>query len=194
MKHPLDLDTRRLQPTADGRQSWRGLDELAAGEALQELLRSEFPEEAEAWVQPLDRRRFLTLLGASLALAGVSGCSDKPAPAELIVPYVEQPEELTPGRPLFYATAMPLCGLATGLIVKSHEGRPTKVEGNPRHPASLGASDAIGQASILGLYDPERSQTVTYLGQPRAWNEALTALRTALDDQQKKGGGLACAC
>jgi molybdopterin-containing oxidoreductase family iron-sulfur binding subunit len=188
MKHPLDWETLRQRLAADGRQSWRGLEELAAGEEFQELLRSEFPEEAPDWSQPLDRRRFLTLLGASLALAGVAGCSSKPAPSERIMPYVTQPEVLTPGRPLFYATAMPLCGLATGLLVKTHEGRPTKVEGNPRHPASLGATDAFAQASILGLYDPERSQSATHLGQPRAWDEALSALRAALEEQEKKGG------
>ena len=82
------------------------------------------------------------------------------AAAETIVPYVRQPEELVPGKPLFYATAMPLGGVATGLLVESHEGRPTKIEGNPLHPGSLGATDVFAQAAVLGLYDPDRSQTL----------------------------------
>ena len=82
---------------------------------------------------------------------------------------------MVPGKPLYFATAMPLAGVATGILVESHEGRPTKIEGNPGHPASLGATDLLIQASVLGLYDPDRSQAVTYRGQPRAWNEALSA-------------------
>ena len=93
-------------------------------------------------------------MGASLALAGVTACTRQPA--EKIVPYVRQPEELVPGKPLFFATAMTLGGVATGLLVESHEGRPTKIEGNPLHPGSLGATDVFAQAAILGLYDPDR--------------------------------------
>src|SRR5438045_8410220 len=100
---------------------------------------------------PLGRRRFVTLLGASLALAGLDGCSRMP-PRD-ILPYVDQPE-LTPGRPRYYATSMVLDGYATGLLVESHEGRPTKVEGHPDHPASLGAAGVFEQASVLQLYDP----------------------------------------
>ena len=101
-------------------------------------------------------------MGASLALAGLTGCTRQPT--EFIMPYVRQPEELIPGRPLFYATAMPLGGYATGLLVESHEGRPTKAEGNPEHPASLGACDPYSQAAILGLYDPDRSQALSFAG------------------------------
>src|SRR5207253_9075044 len=114
---------------------------------------------------PVARGGFLRLMGASLALAGVSACTRQPA--ERIVPYVRQPEELVPGRPLFYATAMTIGGVAAGLLVESHEGRPTKIEGNPQHPSSLGASDVYAQAAILGLYDPDRSQTLTNLGEIR---------------------------
>ena len=91
-------------------------------------------------------------MGASLALAGVSACTRQPN--EELVPYVRQPEELVPGKPLFYATAMPFAGAGMGLLVESHEGRPTKIEGNPDHPSSRGATDLFAQASILGLYDP----------------------------------------
>ena len=98
-------------------------------------------------------------MGASLALAGLTACTRQPT--EHIMPYVRQPEELIPGRPLFYATATTLNGVANGVLVESHEGRPTKIEGNPEHPATLGACDAFSQASVLQLYDPDRSQTVT---------------------------------
>jgi molybdopterin-containing oxidoreductase family iron-sulfur binding subunit len=147
---------------------------------------SEFPDAAD----PVTRRRFLALMGASLSLAGLSGCAVRPPPGK-IVPYVKQPDGLVPGRPLFFATAMTLDGLATGVLVESHEGRPTKVEGNPQHPSSLGATDAFAQASILQLYDPDRSRSITQFGQPRGWTEAVTALRAALERQRgRKGAGL----
>jgi molybdopterin-containing oxidoreductase family iron-sulfur binding subunit len=97
-------------------------------------------------------------MAASLALAGISAACTR-QPTESIVPYVRQPEQFIPGRPLYYATAMTLGGYATGLLVESHLGRPTKIEGNELHPASLGATDAFAQASILSLYDPDRSQS-----------------------------------
>src|SRR5262245_11235728 len=104
-----------------------------------------------------ERREFLQLLGASMALAGASGCA-LAEPDDKIVPYDVQPPEVTPGRPSFYATAMPLDGWGVGLLVESHTGRPTKVEGNPAHPASLGAAGVFEQASVLGLYDPARAK------------------------------------
>src|ERR1700682_3318210 len=111
----------------------------------------------------MQRRDFLKLMGASVALGGLASCY----PAEKIVPYVKQPETLTPGKPIFFASAMPLSGYATGVLVESHMFRPTKIEGNPDHPSSLGASDAYMQASILGLYDPDRSQVVKHLATSR---------------------------
>src|SRR5205814_7019396 len=116
-------------------------------------------------------------MGAALALAGLTGGSVRPAPPRTLVPYVRAPEEVVPGKPLFFATAMTLGGAAIGLLVESHLGRPTKIEGNPDHPASLGATDIYSQASVLTLYDPDRSQTVTHLGQTRTWDDALRVLR-----------------
>jgi MoCo/4Fe-4S cofactor protein with predicted Tat translocation signal len=173
---------------AQGKKYWRSLDELANTEAFQELMRREFPEQASVWPDSLSRRQFLTLMGASLALAGLTGCSVRPAASIDMAPYVRAPEEIIPGKPLFYATAMTVSGVAVGLLVESHLGRPTKIEGNPDHPASLGATDLFNQASVLGLYDPDRSKTVTYLGQTRTWDEALTAIRTAMQQQQKRRG------
>jgi MoCo/4Fe-4S cofactor protein with predicted Tat translocation signal len=168
---------------SQGKKYWRTLEELADDEAFQELVRYEFPEQADVWPDHLSRRRFLMLMGASLALAGVGGCSVQPAPSTEIVPYVHPPEEITPGKPLFYATAMTVAGDASGLLVESHLGRPTKIEGNPNHPGSLGSTDLFNQAAVLELYDPDRSQTVTYLGKTRTWDEALATIRTARDKQ-----------
>jgi molybdopterin-containing oxidoreductase family iron-sulfur binding subunit len=165
---------------------WRTLDELAQDSMFRERLGNEFPSEIEAITDPVARRTFLKLMGASLALAGVTACTRQPA--ERIVPYVRQPEQIVPGRPLFYATAMPLGGISTGLLVESHEGRPTKIEGNPLHPGSLGASDVFAQAAVLGLYDPDRSQTLTNLGDIRPWSAFLGTIRAALTAQQPLEG------
>jgi molybdopterin-containing oxidoreductase family iron-sulfur binding subunit len=129
-------------------------------------------------------------MGASLALAGLgAGCTRQPL--ETIVPYVTMPEEVVPGRPLFFATAALHGGFARGVLVESHLGRPTKVEGNPDHPASLGSTDAFGQASVLDLYDPDRSQTVTNRGEIRSWSAFLAAVKAALAVQRTlKGAGL----
>jgi molybdopterin-containing oxidoreductase family iron-sulfur binding subunit len=188
----VDLDAIRERLAVEGgRPYWRGLEELAETPQFQELMRREFPDDADQWLDPVTRRQFLVLMGASLALAGVAGCSARPAPHEQIMPYVHQPEEIIPGKPLFYATSMTLGGSGIGLLVESHEGRPTKVEGNPNHPASLGATDVFAQASVLGLYDPDRSATVRYRGRPRGWNDALAALRAAIDKlRARRGAGL----
>ncbi len=149
----------------------------------------ESSEEMVARAARMDRRELLKFGGVSLALAGLTACTRQPA--EKIVPYVRQPEEIVPGKPLFFATAMTLGGYATGLLVESNMGRPTKAEGNPLHPASLGATDAFSQAALYGLYDPDRSETVTYLEEIRAWPAFLSAMRNALEKaKERKGRGL----
>ncbi len=163
---------------------WRSLEERAATPEFEESLGGEFPSHAAVWDDGLSRRRFLELSGASLALGGLAACTRQPR--EQIVPYVKQPEEVVPGRPIFFATAFPLAGYATGLLVESHTGRPTKVEGNPDHPSSLGATDAFAQASILGLYDPDRSQILTQFGRIRTWQ----ALAEAVGSRMKSIRGL----
>ncbi len=125
-------------------------------------------------------------MGASLALGGFGACTRQPA--EAIVPYVRQPEDLVLGEPLFFATAMPMGGAATGLLVESHEGRPTKIEGNPLHPGSVGSADVFAQAAILGLYDPDRSQTITRLGEIKPWADFLGTMRAAMTAQQPLAG------
>jgi len=172
---PLDLAAVRAQlQSKTGKQYWRTLEELAGDPNFQELLHREFPRQAPSeWDESVDRRDFLKLMAASLALAGLSGCGR--APEQYIVPYVKQPDGLVPGKPQFYATAMSFGADAIGLLVESHEGRPTKIEGNPDHPASLGATNAFAQASILNLYDPDRAQTVTQAGEIRTWSQFLDA-------------------
>ena len=183
---PVEFEGVRRPGAAARRRYWKSLDELAQAPAFLEFLHREFPEQASMFEDEKGRREFLTLMGASLALAGLTACTKQPE--ERILPYVRQPETLVPGRPLFFATAASHDGYARGLLVESHEGRPTKVEGNPDHPASLGATDAFGQAHVLGLYDPDRSKAVLYLGQLRTWGDFRAALREPLATLKAKGG------
>ncbi len=186
----LDLAALRARLAGmQGKTYWKSLEELAETEEFQEFLHREFPRGASEWADAVSRREFLRLMGASLALAGLTACTRQPD--EKIVPYVRAPEEIVPGEPLFFATAMPLGGFATGVLVESHMGRPTKVEGNPQHPASLGATDAFAQASVLTLYDPDRSQVVTNRGRISTWDAFLGAVSPELERQRtSKGAGL----
>jgi len=172
-----------------GKAFWRTLDELADDPSFVERLHNEFPSQVEAITDPTTRRTFMKLMGASLALAGVTACTTQPE--EAIVPYVRQPEGLVPGTPMYYATAMTLGGVATGLLVESHEGRPTKIEGNPQHPSSLGAADVFAQAAILNIYDPDRAKSLTNLGDVSSWPEFILAMKAALAAQQPlQGAGI----
>ena len=175
----------RLEGTR-GREYWRSLEALSETPEFEAFLHREFPEHASEWLDPVGRRGFLKLMGASLALAGITACTRQPD--ERIVPYVRQPEEIVPGKPLFYATAMPLSGSGLGLLVETHEGRPTKIEGNPDHPSSRGATDVFAQAAILDLYDPDRSQTLSNLGEIRPFGAFIGAMRTVVNAQQAKQG------
>jgi molybdopterin-containing oxidoreductase family iron-sulfur binding subunit len=185
---PMDLQAVRakLQSKA-GKQYWRSLEELAADPEFEELLYREFPRLAPSeWDEGVDRRDFLKLMAASLALAGISGCGR--TPEQHIVPYVKQPDGLIPGKPQFYATVMPFGADAIGLLVESHEGRPTKIEGNPDHPSSLGATNVFAQASILNLYDPDRAQTPTKFGDIHTWAEFLSSAQAIAAGAKLAGG------
>jgi MoCo/4Fe-4S cofactor protein with predicted Tat translocation signal len=172
-----------------GPEYWRSLEELAGSSAFQEALHREFPKGASEWVDSVSRRGFLKVMGASMALAGMTGCVR--LPLEPIVPYVRQPEDVIPGRPQFYATAMTLGGYASPLLIESHLGRPTKIEGNDKHPASLGGTDIFAQAHILGLYDPDRSQSVVSMGDQQSWQAFLNALHGPLTAQKAlQGAGI----
>ena len=183
----LDLATAKAQiEETTGPEYWRSLEELAGSEEFQEMLHREFPKGASEWLDGFSRRGFLKTMGASLALAGLTGCTRMPITE--IVPYVRQPENVVPGRPMFYATAFTLGGYASPILVESHLFRPTKIEGNPQHPASLGGTDIYAQASLLDLYDPDRAQNITYLGDIRSFNEFLEAVRGPINVQKSIAG------
>ena len=189
-KDKLDLQTVRAQiAQTKGPEYWRSLEELAGSSEFQEMMHREFPKGASEWLDAVSRRGFLKLMGASLAMAGMTACTKQPL--EPIVPYVRQPEEVIPGRPLFFATAFTLGGYASPILVESHLYRPTKIEGNEQHPASLGGTDVFAQASILGMYDPDRSQTIAYLGDVQTWGNFLEAIRGPLNAQKAvQGAGI----
>ncbi len=157
------------------RTYWRSIRQLEESAESRAFLEREFPEGASELPEGITRRELMTLMGASLSIAGLAGCDIVRRPVENIVPYVTAPEDSVPGIPRYYATTMPFGRSAYGLIVESHEGRPTKIEGNPAHPSTLGASSARIQASILGLYDPDRSQTVRLKGESKTWADFVTA-------------------
>lgn len=176
--------------TARGKQYWRALEELAETPEFREALENEIPDATRYLDLHMDRRQFLTLSAASLALAGLSGC--RYLPQHKLVPYVNQPEEETPGVPLYYASTAPtFWGYGIGTIVTSRDGRPIKMDGNPGHPASLGSTDIFTQAATLTLYDPDRSQAVSHEGDFSTWEEFFNSARSLLQRQLAvKGAGL----
>src|SRR5215217_5650877 len=196
------LSLQDAEGPRNGKKYWRSLEELADTPQFREFVAREFPQQAEEWHDPIERRTFMKLMGASLALAGLTGCVFQPP--EAIVPNVNQPEEHIPGKSLFYATAAPLFGAATPVLVRSNDGRPTKIEGNPEHPNNKpsqspsenpiwnprgsSATDIFTQASILNLYDPDRSQTLTYREDIRTWTAFVGDMRSAFDEQRGKQG------
>jgi molybdopterin-containing oxidoreductase family iron-sulfur binding subunit len=183
-----DAIRQRFQQADDPGQ-WRSLEELAKTANFQDWLKYEFPAGADQWVDSVTRRGFLKLMAASLGLAGLTACVRYPE--EKIVPYVDQPNGMTPGKPQFYASASLHDGFANGVLVESHEGRPTKIEGNPDHPASMGATDLFAQASVLDLYDPDRAQVITSGNQIKTWQAFASEMAHALNAQNgKQGAGL----
>ena len=186
-ERPINLASLRLKlHAAGGRHYWRSLDELASSPEFEEMVHREFPEAASEWTDAISRRNFLKVMAASIALAGVAGCTKEPQ--ERIVPYVRPPANMVPGLPLHFASAMPLRGIGTGVLVTSREGRPIKVEGNPDHPASLGASNIYMQASILSLYDPDRSQTPIHMGDVSDWSTFKSAIALVMKTKRLAGG------
>ena len=168
---------------------WKSLEEWSHSPDFLPYLHREFPEYASEWDNGMNRRRFLQLMAASLALAGLTSCSRQPQ--EKLVPYVRRPEEIIPGKPLYYATTFPHRGYGKGVLVRTEMGRPTKIEGNPDHPASLGATDVFMQASILGLYDPDRSQTIREGEDISTWDAFTQFIRTRIEQhEQDQGAGL----
>jgi MoCo/4Fe-4S cofactor protein with predicted Tat translocation signal len=190
-KNSIDLAVAHAKAAQQGgKRFWQSLEELSDTKEFRNFLENEFPANAEAEKDSdrPNRRDVLKWMAASAAMAGLGACTK--LPTEKIVPYVRPPEEIIPGRPLFYATAMPLGGIATGVLVESHMGRPTKIEGNPEHPGSRGGTDVFTQASILGLYDPDRSQTVVFEGRLSSWADFTAAMGNARTSLAGKGSGM----
>lgn len=186
---PGQIDLAAIRSKLNGVQGqryWRSLNELAETPEFREMLHREFPEGASEWEDGLSRRSFLKMAAASLALAGLTACTKQPV--REILPYVKQPEELVLGEPLFYASTMQLGGYATGILAKSREGHPIKVDGNPEHPASVGASSVWMQASLLDLYDPDRSQSFLHNGEISSWADFISDLNELVGEHEKDKG------
>ena len=170
---------------SNGRARPRGSPDASASRPYQREA-DEFASGASEWPDDLSRREFLRLAGATLALAGLNSCTKQPL--ETIVPYVKQPEIVVPGKPLRFATATQFGGFGQGLLVTAYEGRPTKIEGNPTHPASLGATTVWAQADVLDLYDPDRAQTVTTGGAIKTVGDFWDALNLGIEPLKANGG------
>ena len=163
---------------ATGRKYWRSLGQLGDTPEFRQWLEREFPQGASEFAGgEVSRRSFLQLMGASTALAGLSlaGCR---RPEKHLVPFTRGVEWSIPGKALFYATSRPWRNGYAPVVAQTNDGRPTKVDGNPLHPASKGASDAFTQASVLDLYDPDRSQHVLFEGNNKSWGNFQDALAT----------------
>lgn len=175
-------------------QYWRSLEQLADTDEFREFLHREFPVAAselpeEDGPDGFSRRRWMQLMGASLALGGAVGCR---WPEDKIVPFVDRPENRIPGKPQVFATAWQIDGVARALTVRSFDGRPTKTAGNKQYAYSWGGTDVLDQALPLGLYDPDRAAEPTENGQLRTWGEANQLLRSAGQAAESNGGeGLA---
>ena len=181
----------RPVPARSEPEYWQSIEQWMDSTQFETMMKNEFPEDASEWLDPVSRRQFLTVMGASVALAGAVGCNPslKPASAHKVVPHVRQPEQMLPGVPLFFTTVITQnAGVGLGLLVKQVEGRPIKIEGNPNHPGSLGGTDIYAQASILNLYDPDRSKSVLKGGQQAGFEQFLPAIKNDLEKQKAKQG------
>lgn len=163
---------------------WKSLEEKAESPDYVLHSETEFPKQS-IWDTEISRRDFLKIMGASMAMAAFSGCRK---PIEKIFPQAENPEYQIPGKALFYATALPIGGYGRGVLVASYEGRPIKIEGNIKHPDSLGATDAISQAMVLSMYDNDRSKVLLHNGSVDSWDSFQRTLQTLLSEQQEKSG------
>ncbi len=169
---------------AAGRKYWRSVEERSGSPDILKAAQREFPPGASE-LDGVSRRSFVQLLSASAALAGGVACQ---RPNHKIVPFVRRPPEVTPGNPLHFATAYSLEGFGSGLVVESHSGRPTKIEGNPDHPDTAGATNSIEQALILNLYDHNRARQIRHKGEPAAWKSLLAELATRSQTLAADGG------
>lgn len=175
---PQDIDIAAIRATIESGQGpafWQSLDAVAQTPAFKRFIEREYPAAAHLAKGP-DRRGFFKLMAASFAMAGLAACDNGDDGRSKEVPYVRQPEGLEPGVPLSYASTSIIDGFANGVLVTTVNGRPIKIEGNPEHPWSRGGTDIFAQASVLGLYDPARSQTVRYLNRIASWDAFRAAM------------------
>ncbi|HTX40655.1 MAG TPA: TAT-variant-translocated molybdopterin oxidoreductase [Acidobacteriaceae bacterium] len=185
-RKPTLAEVREKLANQKGKRYWRSIDELAETPEFQELVAKEFPEQSSEWIDSVSRRGFLKVMGASLALAGLAGCTKQPD--ELIYPYVKAPEDLILGKPVYFASAFPFTTGAVPTLIKTEAYRPIKVEGNPEHPYNQGGTDPITQATLLDMYDPDRSQHVLNRGETRPWISFVAEFRAMLADKKASGG------
>ncbi|MGA7317559.1 MAG: TAT-variant-translocated molybdopterin oxidoreductase, partial [Silvibacterium sp.] len=169
-----------------GKRYWRSIDELAGTPEFEAALSQEFPQHSSEWIDPVSRRGFMKMMGASMALAGLAGCTKQPD--EPIFPYVKAPEDLILGKPVYFATAFPFPTGAIPVLVKSDAYRPIKIDGNPEHAVIRGTSDPITQGTLLDLYDPDRSQHILHRGESATWPVFLASFRGMLADKKALGG------
>ncbi|HWE85732.1 MAG TPA: TAT-variant-translocated molybdopterin oxidoreductase [Terracidiphilus sp.] len=181
------VQVRQKLKGVKGKRYWRSIDELAGTPEFEEALEREFPAAAQEWVDPVSRRGFMKLMGASMALAGLAGCTKQPD--EPIYPYVKAPEDLILGKPNFFASMHPFVTGSVPILVKSDEYRPIKIDGNPEHKYNQGGSDVFTQGSLLDLYDPDRSSKVFYRGETRQFEEFIEEFRDAAT-ASKDGTGI----
>ncbi|WP_263350797.1 TAT-variant-translocated molybdopterin oxidoreductase [Acidicapsa acidisoli] len=179
-------EVRKQLEGKKGKRYWRSIDELAGTPEFEAAVAKEFPDQAQEWIDPVSRRGFMKLMGASMALAGLAGCTKQPD--EPIYPYVKQPEDLVLGKSNYFATAHPFPTGGIPLLVKSDAFRPIKVDGNPDHPYNQGSSDVFTQGTLLDLYDPDRSQHALLRGNAAEWPEFLQAYRERLNAGKANGG------
>ncbi len=182
------MSSLNLDPKKTSKTQWKSLEELADAPELKEFVNFEFPEGADVMDVSVSRRRFLQVMGAGMAFAGVTGCKGIRRPEVHILPYNKMPESMVPGVPQFYATTVSLAGEAVGILVEAHEGRPTKIEGNPDHPASLGATSRQHQATILDLYNPERTQVPHKGDVASTWESFWQESNPVFEALKLKGG------
>ena len=181
-EHPAVSEREQLT----GPRYWRSLDELTGAPGFQAQMEREFPEGADT-LNGVDRRNFMKLMAASFALGGVglAGCR---RPEKFILPYGKSVEGVIPGLPSYYATAMPMRKWAVPLLAETHQGRPTKLEGNPTYEQHGGAASLAAQASILDLYDPDRATAHTKAGAVITREQVDQALATIAQNYSSSQG------
>ncbi len=185
-------DAPKASSIRSGKTYWRSVDELADTPEFREFVHREFPNVAGELLESTDRRHFIRIMGASMALAGMGMAGCRRWPQTFLAPYAHSPADRMPGVPVHYATAMEIAGQGAGLLVTSYDGRPIKIEGNPEHPINQGSTTAAMQAAILDMYDQDRSQSPQHAGKASTWSDFTAWAKPHFDGlANARGNGLA---